>query len=59
MVKLYYNWMYEFVRPTVDEVCERYRVKHAQGGARPAVAAPAPAEETVAPPWGASRQPGE
>ena len=38
MVKLHYNWKYEFVRPTVDEVCERYKVKHAQGGARPAVA---------------------
>eukprot|EP00966_Prymnesium_polylepis_P053606 1239382-Prymnesium_polylepis.1 len=29
MVKLRYNWKYEFVRPTVDEVCKRYKVKHA------------------------------
>ena len=57
MVKLHYNWKYEFVRPTVDEVCERYKVKHAQGGARPAVAVPAPAEEAVAPQGGES--PGE
>ena len=44
MVKLHYNWKYKFVRPTVEEVCARYTVKHAQGGARPAGA------QQVAPP---------
>ena len=34
MVKLHYNWKYKFVRPTVEEVCAPYKIKHAQGGAR-------------------------
>ena len=54
MVKLHYNWKFEFVRPTIDEVCERYKLKHPLGGARPAVAAPAPAEEAVTPQGGES-----
>eukprot|EP00966_Prymnesium_polylepis_P246485 5700809-Prymnesium_polylepis.1 len=56
MVKLHYNWKYEFVRPTVDEVCERYKVQHTQGGARPAVAAPAHPPRRPSRPRGASRQ---
>jgi hypothetical protein len=51
MVKLHYNWKYKFVRPTVEEVCAPYKIKHAQGGARQ-VAAPAPAAEVAAPSGG-------
>ena len=51
MVKLHYNWKYKFVRPNVEEVCARHKIKHAQGGARQ-VAAPAPAAEVAAPSGG-------
>ena len=51
MVKLHYNWKYKFVRPTVEEVCAPYKIKHAQGGARQ-VAAPALAAEVAAPSGG-------
>ena len=27
MVKLHYNWKYAFVRPTMDEIIERYNAK--------------------------------
>ena len=42
IVKLHYSWKYTFVRPTVEEVCARYKKKHAQGGGARQVAAPAP-----------------
>ena len=44
MIKLHYNWKYFFIRPTVEEVCERYLAKHGQGGARD-TGRPAPAAE--------------
>ena len=52
MVKLHYNWKYKFVRPTVEEVCARHKIKHAQGGGARQVAAPAPAAEVAAPSGG-------
>lgn len=27
MVKLHYNWKYAFLRPTIEEVCKRYKAK--------------------------------
>jgi len=27
MIKLHYNWKYEFVRPTLEEVVDRYHEK--------------------------------
>eukprot|EP00966_Prymnesium_polylepis_P258309 5966760-Prymnesium_polylepis.1 len=44
MIKLHYNWKYNFIRPTAEEVCARYLAKHGQGGARE-TPPPAPAAE--------------
>ena len=44
IIKLHYNWKYPFIRPSVKEVCARYKAKHGQGGAPPAAVAPAAAE---------------
>eukprot|EP00966_Prymnesium_polylepis_P215805 4996945-Prymnesium_polylepis.1 len=29
--QLHYNWKYKFIRPTIEEVCVRYKAKHTQG----------------------------
>eukprot|EP00966_Prymnesium_polylepis_P316141 7304663-Prymnesium_polylepis.1 len=34
--QLLYNWKYKFIRLTVEEVCVRYKAKHARGGVRSA-----------------------
>jgi len=34
MVKLHYNFKYRFIRPTVDEVCARYKVTIMARGSR-------------------------
>ena len=44
---LHYNWKYEFLRPSIEEIVKRYKLKfhsvHAAFAAAPAPAAPAPA----------------
>ena len=43
--RLHYNWKYIFVRPTVEEVCARYRAKHGQGNGVREASAPPPTVE--------------
>jgi hypothetical protein len=53
MVKLHYNWKYEFLRPSIEEIVKRYKLKfhsvHAAFAAAPTpAAAPAPAAPATA-----------
>ena len=54
IIKCHYDWQYPFLRPTVEEVTARYKVKHPLGGAHdtapPAAAPPAMAPPAAAPP---------
>ena len=41
MVKLHYNWKYEFLRPSIKQVVDRYNLKWPRGKAGNQVAAAA------------------
>ena len=43
MIKMHYNWKYPFLRPTIEEVCKRYKEKFSSDAAAAATPATAPA----------------
>ena len=47
MIKLHYNWKYAFLRPTIEQVCKRYKAKF--GTAAPGTAATPDAAAAAAP----------